>query len=105
MRREIIPLGLLLGHGIQRFTPSLLVVPALDSVSRDPAEEMGCIRTGFIPSPKPPRAFIQKAHFAGRQAADNGSKSLEVADIEKPFTNIGVDATASTGEPDTFDTY
>lgn len=52
-----------------------------------------------------PRTFLQKAHFAVRQAADDGLKSIEVADIEKLFTNLGVDATASTGEPETFDTY
>jgi hypothetical protein len=52
-----------------------------------------------------PRTFLQKAHFAVRQAADGGLKSIEVADIEKLLTNIGVEATASTGEPETFDTY
>jgi hypothetical protein len=52
-----------------------------------------------------PRTFLQKAHFAVRQAADEGLKSIEVANIEKLFANIGVDATASTGEPQTFDTY
>ena len=52
-----------------------------------------------------PRTFLQKAHFAVRQAADDGLKSIDVADIEKLFTNIGIDATASTGEPETFDTY
>lgn len=52
-----------------------------------------------------PRTFLQKAHFAVRQAADDGLNSIEVADIEKLFTNTGVDATASTGEPETFDTY
>jgi hypothetical protein len=52
-----------------------------------------------------PRTFLQKAHFAVRQAADDGLKSIEVANIEKLFSNIGVDATASTGEPETFDTY
>ena len=52
-----------------------------------------------------PRTFLQKAHFAVRQAADEGLKTIEIANIEKLFTNIGVDATASTGEPETFDTY
>jgi hypothetical protein len=52
-----------------------------------------------------PRTFLQKAHFAVRQAADDGLKSIDVAHIEKLFSNIGVDATASTGEPETFDTY
>ncbi|HUY32270.1 MAG TPA: ATP-binding protein [Pirellulales bacterium] len=52
-----------------------------------------------------PRTFLQKAHFAVRQAADDRLKSIEVADIEKLLSNIGVDATASTGEPVTFDTY
>ena len=52
-----------------------------------------------------PRTFLQKACFAVRQAADDGLTSIEVAHIEKLFTNIGVDATASTGEPVTFDTY
>ena len=47
----------------------------------------------------------QKAHFAVRQAADDGLNSIEVAQIEKLFTNMGVEATASTGEPETFDTY
>lgn len=52
-----------------------------------------------------PRTFLQKAHFAVRQAADDGLKSIEVAHIEKLLTNIGVEATASIGEPETFDTY
>jgi hypothetical protein len=52
-----------------------------------------------------PRSFLQKAHFAVRQAADDGVKLIEVAHIEKLFTNIGVEATASTGEPENFDTY
>jgi len=52
-----------------------------------------------------PRTFLQKAHFAVRQASDDGLKSIEVVQIEKLFTNIGVEATASTGEPETFDTY
>ena len=30
---------------------------------------------------------------------------IEVAHIEKVLTNIGLEATASTGEPETFDTY
>jgi hypothetical protein len=52
-----------------------------------------------------PRTFLQKAHFAVRQAADQGLKSIEVAHIEQLLANIGVEATASTGEPETFDTY
>jgi len=52
-----------------------------------------------------PRTFLQKAHFAVRQAADDGLKSIELVNIEKLFANLGVEATASTGEPETFDTY
>lgn len=52
-----------------------------------------------------PRTFLQKAHFAVRQAADDALKSIEVAHVEKLLTNIGLEATASTGEPETFDTY
>jgi hypothetical protein len=52
-----------------------------------------------------PRTFLQNAHFAVRQAADEGLKTIEVSNVEKLFTNIGVDATASIGEPETFDTY
>jgi hypothetical protein len=52
-----------------------------------------------------PRTFLQKAHFAVRQASDEGLKSIEVANIEKLFTNTGSEATRSTGEPETFDTY
>lgn len=52
-----------------------------------------------------PRTFLQKAHFAVRQAADDGLRSIEVAHIKKLLTNIGVEATASTGEPENFDTY
>jgi len=52
-----------------------------------------------------PRTFLQKAHFAVRQAADDKLTSIDVAQIEKLLTNIGVEATASTGEPETFDTY
>jgi hypothetical protein len=52
-----------------------------------------------------PRTFLQKAHFAVRQAADEKLKSIEVAHIEKLLADIGIEATASTGEPVTFDTY
>jgi hypothetical protein len=52
-----------------------------------------------------PRTFLQKAHFAVRQAADDGLNSIEVTQIEKLLANIGAEATASTGEPETFDTY
>jgi len=51
-----------------------------------------------------PKAW-HPASFAVRQAADDGLKSIEVTHIEKLLTNIGVEATASTGEPETFDTY
>jgi hypothetical protein len=40
-----------------------------------------------------------------RQTADDGLESIEVAQIERLFADIGVVATASTGEPETFDTY
>lgn len=52
-----------------------------------------------------PRTFLQKAHFAVRQAADDGATGIDVVDINKLFSNVGVDAAASTGEPQTFDTY
>jgi hypothetical protein len=52
-----------------------------------------------------PRTFLQKAHFTVRQTADDGLKSIEVAQIENIFTSIGAEATASTGEPENFDTY
>jgi hypothetical protein len=52
-----------------------------------------------------PRTFLQKAHFAVRLAADERLTTIEVAHIDKLLTNIGVEATAGTGEPETFDTY
>lgn len=53
-----------------------------------------------------PRSFLQKAHFAVRQAGDEGKSSIEVAQIEKLFADTGIEATASsTGEPENFDTY
>lgn len=52
-----------------------------------------------------PRTFLQKAHFAIRQASDEGVKLIDVANVEKLFANIGTEATASTGEPESFDTY
>jgi hypothetical protein len=52
-----------------------------------------------------PRSFLQKAHFAVRQAADDGLSSIDLANIERLFGDLGVEATAGTGEPETFDTY
>jgi hypothetical protein len=53
-----------------------------------------------------PRSFLQKAHFAVRQAADDGRNSIEVAQVEKLFADTGIEATASSiGEPESFDTY
>jgi len=52
-----------------------------------------------------PRTFLQKAHFAVRQAADDKLTSIEVAHIEKLLTNMGPEATGSTGEPENFDAY
>lgn len=53
-----------------------------------------------------PRSFLQKAHFAVRQAADDGQTSIGVAQVEKIFTDTGIEASASSaGEPENFDTY
>jgi hypothetical protein len=53
-----------------------------------------------------PRSFLQKAHFAVREAADSGRTSIELAHVEKLFADTGIEARASsTGEPEIFDTY
>ena len=53
-----------------------------------------------------PRSFLQKAHFAVRQAADDGQMSIGVEQVEKLFTDTGIEASASSaGGPENYDTY